>query len=50
MRALTYAAFGGPLTVVDLPEPTAPPGGAVVRVEATGDLVAGVVVARRDDT
>ena len=36
MRALTYAAFGGPLTVVDLPEPTAPPGGAVVRVEATG--------------
>lgn len=36
MRALTYAAFGGPLTVTDLPAPVAPPAGAVVRVEATG--------------
>ena len=36
MRALTYAAFGGPLSVTDVPDPVAPPGGAVVRVEASG--------------
>lgn len=36
MRALTYAAFGGPLTVSDLADPTAPPGGAVVRVRSSG--------------
>lgn len=36
MRALRYAEFGGPLTVVDVPAPTAPPGGVVVRVGATG--------------
>ncbi|MBC7296706.1 MAG: alcohol dehydrogenase catalytic domain-containing protein [Actinomycetales bacterium] len=36
MRAVAYAKFRGPLTVIDVPEPTAPDGGAVVRVEATG--------------
>lgn len=36
MRALTYAAFGGPITLAELPDPTPPPGGAVVRVHATG--------------
>lgn len=36
MRALTYASFGGPLSVRDLPEPLAPAGGVVVRVEASG--------------
>jgi alcohol dehydrogenase len=36
VRALTYAAFGAPLEVVELPDPVAPPGGAVVRVVASG--------------
>src|SRR3954454_24671156 len=36
MRALRYDEFRGPLTVVDVPEPVASPGGVVVRVEATG--------------
>lgn len=36
MRALTYAAFGAPLEVTELPDPSAPPGGAVVRVVASG--------------
>ncbi len=36
MRALTYAVFGGPLTVTDLPDPVAPAGGALVRVQASG--------------
>ncbi len=36
MRALTYEAFQRPLRVVDVPEPQAPPGAAVVRVLATG--------------
>lgn len=36
MRALTYAVFGGPLTVADLPDPVAPAGGALVRVQASG--------------
>lgn len=36
MRALAFPAFGEPLTIVELPEPLAPPGGVVVRVEATG--------------
>ena len=36
MRALTYAAFGAPLDVVEVPEPVPPPGGAVVRVLASG--------------
>lgn len=36
MRALTYAAFGGSLSVTELPPPQPPPGGAVVRVEVSG--------------
>ncbi|WP_392543568.1 alcohol dehydrogenase catalytic domain-containing protein [Oryzobacter telluris] len=36
MRALTYAAFGATPVVAELPDPTAPPGGAVVRVLASG--------------
>jgi len=36
VRALTYAAFGSPLAVVDRAEPVAPAGGAVVRVLASG--------------
>ncbi len=36
MRALTYAAFGAPLEVAELADPSAPPGGAVVRVLASG--------------
>lgn len=36
MRALTYADFGGPIIVGDVPTPTPPPGGAVVRVHASG--------------
>src|SRR5580765_1416789 len=36
MRALAYDTFGGPLTVREVPDPVAPPGGAVVRVVATG--------------
>lgn len=36
MRALTYAAFGAPLEVTERPDPSAPPGGAVVRVVASG--------------
>jgi alcohol dehydrogenase len=36
MRALTYAAFGATPVVASLPDPTAPPGGAVVRVLASG--------------
>jgi D-arabinose 1-dehydrogenase-like Zn-dependent alcohol dehydrogenase len=36
MRALTYAAFGATPVVATLPDPTAPPGGAVVRVTASG--------------
>jgi alcohol dehydrogenase len=36
VRALTYAAFGAPPQVVDVPEPSAPDGGAVVRVVASG--------------
>ncbi|MDO5503358.1 MAG: alcohol dehydrogenase catalytic domain-containing protein [Actinomycetia bacterium] len=36
MRALSYPRPRGPLTVSDVPAPTAPAGGAVVRVEATG--------------
>lgn len=36
MRALVYDAFGATPRVTDLPDPTAPPGGAVVRVTATG--------------
>ena len=36
MRALTYAAFGAPLEVAEVADPVAPPGGAVVRVVASG--------------
>jgi alcohol dehydrogenase len=36
VRALVYDAFGAPLRVTDLPDPVAPPGGAVVRVLSTG--------------
>jgi alcohol dehydrogenase len=36
MRAVRYSSFGGPLELVDVPEPTCPADGAVVRVEATG--------------
>ncbi len=36
VRALAYAAFGAPLDVVEVPEPAPPPGGAVVRVLASG--------------
>ncbi len=36
MRALTYAAFGAPLEVIEVADPSAPPGGAVVRVVASG--------------
>ena len=36
MRALTYAAFGAPLEVAQVPDAVAPPGGAVVRVVASG--------------
>jgi alcohol dehydrogenase len=36
MRALSYERFGGPIAVADLPDPPAPDGGAVIRVEASG--------------
>lgn len=36
MRALVYDQVRGPLSVRDLPEPEAAPGGAVVEVHATG--------------
>jgi alcohol dehydrogenase len=36
MRALTYSAFGATPVVTTLPDPVAPPGGAVVRVTASG--------------
>lgn len=36
MRALSYDAFCGPLRVATVPDPAAPPGGAVIAVEATG--------------
>ncbi|MGH3424437.1 MAG: alcohol dehydrogenase catalytic domain-containing protein, partial [Nocardioidaceae bacterium] len=36
MRAVYYEAFGRPPGIVDLPVPEPPPGGVVVRVEATG--------------
>lgn len=36
MRAVTFAEFGGPITVMDVPEPAAAADGAVIRVEATG--------------
>lgn len=36
MRALAFDSFGGPLSVREVPEPSAPPGGAVVEVHASG--------------
>ena len=36
MRALVFSSYGGPLEVQDVPAPTPPPAGVVVRVGATG--------------
>jgi alcohol dehydrogenase len=36
MRAAVYSAFGGSITVKDLPKPEAPPGGVLIEVKATG--------------
>src|SRR5215207_2676921 len=36
MRAVLFEAFGGPVAVREVPDPTCPPDGVVVRVEATG--------------
>ncbi|MBI2780554.1 MAG: zinc-dependent alcohol dehydrogenase family protein [Chloroflexi bacterium] len=36
MRAVTFAAFGGPIAVKDVPPPQVARDGAVIRVEATG--------------
>lgn len=36
MRAVVYEEFGGPVSVRDVPDPVAPPDGAVIRVGATG--------------
>jgi alcohol dehydrogenase len=36
MRAVTFTAFGGPVSVADVPDPRVAPDGAVIRVEATG--------------
>lgn len=36
MRAASYSAFGGPITIGDLPDPEADRAGAVIEVRATG--------------
>lgn len=36
MRAAVYHAFGEPLTIEDVADPTPPPGGVVIAVNATG--------------
>ena len=36
MRAVLFERFGGPLGIVDLPDPTPPPDGVVLRVHANG--------------
>ena len=36
MRAVLFERFGGPLDIVDLPDPTPPPDGVVLRVHANG--------------
>lgn len=36
MKAVQYQEFGGPLSVVDVPEPVLPPHGAIIEVRAAG--------------
>ena len=36
MRAALYEAFGGPITIQEVPDPAPAPDGVVIRVEATG--------------
>ena len=36
MKAVQYEEFGGPLSVVDAPEPVLPPHGAIIEVRAAG--------------
>lgn len=36
MKAIVYHEFGGSISIATLPDPSPPPDGAVVRVEATG--------------
>lgn len=36
MKAAIYRAFGGPLSVEEVPDPDPPPGGVVISVRATG--------------
>ena len=36
MRAVTFAEFGGPVSIAEVPAPVAEADGAVIRVEATG--------------
>ena len=36
MRAVTFSAFGGPVTVEEVADPSVPDDGAIIRVEATG--------------
>lgn len=36
VRAAVYSATSGPITVAEVPEPSCPPGGAVLAVRATG--------------
>lgn len=36
MKALHFSAFGGPISVQNVPDPAPTPGGVVIRVEATG--------------
>eukprot|EP00933_Yihiella_yeosuensis_P071004 TRINITY_DN7917_c1_g1_i1.p1 TRINITY_DN7917_c1_g1~~TRINITY_DN7917_c1_g1_i1.p1 ORF type:complete len:326 (-),score=39.80 TRINITY_DN7917_c1_g1_i1:34-1011(-) len=36
MRAAVYHTFGGPISIEEMAKPTAPPGGVLLRVKATG--------------
>lgn len=36
MKAVQYEEFGGPLSVIDAPEPVLPPHGAIIGVRAAG--------------
>ena len=36
MRAAVYETFGGPIAILDVPDPTPPPNGVVLAVQATG--------------